>query len=75
MNLLDPTLVVIGGGIAASLGDRYVELVARTARHRILSGSARTLPIVPSELAGTAGLLGAALTAYRSLEVRRREAH
>jgi glucokinase len=63
VNLLDPGIVVIGGGIAEALGEAYVHWAAEIARRQILS-SARDVPIVPSQLRDDAGLLGAALTAF-----------
>ena len=64
VNLLDPEVVVIGGGIAEALGQRYVDRAARVARRQMLSPAARQIPIVASQLGDYAGLLGAALTAF-----------
>jgi len=63
VNLLDPGIVVIGGGIAEAVGQPYVDWAAEIARRQILSGG-KTLPIVLSRLGDDAGLLGAALTAF-----------
>jgi glucokinase len=67
MNLLDLDTVLIGGGIAEALGERYVEWAAGIARRQILAASARSVPIVHAALGDDAGLLGAALTAYDGL--------
>jgi glucokinase len=67
VNLVDPAVVVIGGGIAEALGQPYVDCAAEIARRQILASSARALPIVPSSLGNDAGLLGAALTAFSGL--------
>jgi glucokinase len=67
VNLVDPAVVVIGGGIAEALGERYVECAAEVARRQILASSAREVIIVQSRLGNDAGLLGAALTAYAGL--------
>jgi glucokinase len=67
VNLLDPAVVVIGGGIAEALGQRYVEWAREIASRQILASDARDLPIVASKLANDAGLLGAALTAFIGL--------
>jgi glucokinase len=64
INLLDPAVVVLGGGIAEALGHRYVEYVTKSARRYILAGQP---PIVASQLGDDAGLLGAALTANQGL--------
>jgi glucokinase len=67
VNLLDPAVVVIGGGIAEALGQRYVEWTREIARRQILASAARDVPIVASKLGDDAGLLGAALTAFAGL--------
>ena len=64
VNLLDPAVVVIGGGIAEALGQRYVDRASEVARRQMLSAAARGIPIVASQLGDYAGLLGAALTAF-----------
>jgi glucokinase len=64
VNLLDPGIVVIGGGIAEALGQRYVDWAAEIARRQILASAAHDIPIVASKLGNDAGLLGAALTAF-----------
>jgi predicted NBD/HSP70 family sugar kinase len=67
VNLLDPSIVVIGGGIAEALGPRYIEQVKDEAERQILASDARSVPIVASQLGDDAGLLGAALTAFVGL--------
>jgi glucokinase len=67
INLLDPAVVVIGGGIAEALGQRYVDWATSVARRQTLASGARETPIVASRLGDDAGLLGAALTAYQGL--------
>jgi glucokinase len=68
-NLLDPAVVVIGGGVAEALGQRYVEWAAEVARRQILARSAKDLPILMSQLGDDAGLLGAAMTAFAGLTI------
>jgi len=67
VNFLAPAIVVIGGGIAEALGQRYIEWASEIARRQILASAARDVPIVASKLEDDAGLLGAALTAYAGL--------
>ena len=69
VNLLDPAVVVIGGGIAEALGQRYVEFAGETAYRQIIASAAHSLPIVASQLGDDAGLLGAAMTAYAGLAI------
>ncbi len=68
VNLVDPAVVVIGGGIAEALGEQYVEYASDIARRQILASAARAeVVIVSSKLGNDAGLLGAAFTAYAGL--------
>ena len=67
VNLLDPAIVVVGGGVAEALGQRYVEYASEIAERQILASEARRVPIVASKLGDDAGLLGAALTAFVGL--------
>jgi glucokinase len=67
VNLFDPGVVVIGGGIAEASGARYIQEATRIATRQILALEARPLPIVASQLGDDAGLLGAAMTAYAGL--------
>jgi glucokinase len=71
VNLLDPELVVLGGGVVDALGQQYVDWAAGRARAQILAERTRELPIVPAKLGDDAGLLGAALAARRCLQAAR----
>lgn len=68
LNVLDPGVVVLGGGIVEALGDRYVQWARLAARRQALAAASRRTPIVASSLGDDAGLLGAALTAFAGLE-------
>ena len=77
VNLLDPECVVIGGGIAARLGDLYVAPARRTAYQYLLRArDAKRVKIVPGTLGDSAGALGAVLAArqwlHNSCEVQNR---
>jgi glucokinase len=67
VNLLDPGLVVLGGGVVESVGPDYVRWVAETAREQVLAEAQRETPIVTATLGDDAGLLGAAFTALDGL--------
>ena len=60
VNLLDPELVVIGGGLGLAGGDWWDQIVTAT-RRAIWSDQTRDLPIVTAGLGEEAGLVGAAL--------------
>lgn len=69
VNLLDPEVVVLGGGVVEALGQDYVDRAAKVARQQVLADRARHVPILLSRLGDDAGLLGAALTARHGLAV------
>jgi glucokinase len=60
VNLLDPELVVIGGGMAAA-GETFFAALRREVQARVHAGAADYVRIVPAALGNRAGLIGAAL--------------
>lgn len=62
INMLDPEIVIIGGGIGLAGGLFGARLVAATRQH-IWAEDCRNLPVKPAGLGLDAGLIGAALTA------------
>ena len=69
LNLLNPELVVIGGGVA-QIGDLYFSTVRHTVRERAMPHVAQT-SIVPALLGPQANLIGAAHLAWQGLETDR----
>jgi glucokinase len=59
IDILDPAIVILGGGIAAT--DDFVEAVDRTARALVWAGASSAPPIVPAGLGPAAGMIGAAV--------------
>ena len=64
INLLNPQLVIVGGGMAAA-GDRLLNTVRETIARRALPLSAQVCQVVTAKLGDRAGALGAAAYAYR----------
>ncbi|HHV43902.1 MAG TPA: ROK family protein [Firmicutes bacterium] len=58
INLFDPELIVIGGGVS-KLGDRLFKPVIEMVRTRAVAGPREKTRIVPAELGVDAGMLGA----------------
>lgn len=58
VNVLDPEMVVVGGGLGMA-GGLYWEAFQRSCREHIFSDDSRALPIVPAKLGTDAGLVGA----------------
>ncbi|MDP1809734.1 MAG: ROK family protein [Actinomycetota bacterium] len=59
INILDPEVVVVGGGVASSL-DLVMDPIIESARRIVIDPRSRDIPIVISQLENSAGLLGAA---------------
>jgi glucokinase len=59
VNVLDPQIVIVGGGLGTA-GGLYWENLVESARAHIWAPDSRTLPIVTAALGPEAGLVGAA---------------
>jgi glucokinase len=69
VNMLDPECVVIGGGIAARLGEFYVAPIRKTAYENFLRRhDAERVKVVSGSLGDNAGPLGAVVLARKRLE-------
>jgi len=68
--LLNPSLFVIGGGVARGAGMFLLDPAEKEARLRVLPAFKESLKIVPAALLGRAGVLGAAAYARRKLAER-----
>jgi glucokinase len=62
VNLLNPELIVIGGGLS-KMGDRLFQPVRRAIDRRAFRAPAQAVRVVPAELGDDAGVLGAAVVA------------
>jgi predicted NBD/HSP70 family sugar kinase len=60
VSFFNPALLVIGGGVAAGLGHPLLAEIRSVVYRRSLPLATGNLPIVLSELGGTAGVVGAA---------------
>jgi len=67
-NLVDPELVVVGGGFGEAAGDLVLGPAQEAARREALAPADVTLRVVPAELGSEAGLVGAALVAFEALD-------
>ena len=66
VRVLDPDVIVVGGGVAAAGAIFFDPLIAEV-RRRAFPSTARNCRIVPSALAGRAGMLGAAWLCARQI--------
>jgi glucokinase len=65
INVLNPEVVVLGGGVIEALEDEMMPTIVKTATELILSGTAKGISIVASKLADEAGITGGAVLARR----------
>lgn len=67
VNLLNPEMVVVGGGVALA-GDLILEPIRRSARANGIKTMMDVCPIVPAELGDDAGIFGGASLVLDALE-------
>jgi glucokinase len=63
VNVLDPEMIVVGGGLGTA-GGLYWDAFERSCREHIFADNTRGLPIVPARLGTDAGLVGAAAVIF-----------
>jgi glucokinase len=69
VNVLDPEAVIIGGGLGLSEGPFWSSFIQSTREH-IWSDAHRDLPILRAATGSRAGMIGAALAAWKAAEYR-----
>jgi glucokinase len=68
VNMLDPQMIVFGGGVTERLGDKFVAPIRKVAYANFINKhNARTVKIVPAALKDASGVVGAAVLARRKL--------
>jgi glucokinase len=70
VNVLDPEMVILGGGLGTA-GGFYRDAFERSCREHIFAENSRTLPILPAKLGADAGLVGAAAVVLTQRENKR----
>jgi glucokinase len=66
--VIDPEVIVYGGGVVERLGASFLKPIEHTARqHYLQRRGAEQIRIVPAELGDDAGPVGAAVVAQRRL--------
>ena len=68
LNILNPQIVVIGGGVVEAVGEPYVKIVRETAKKNVFAVAMRNVSIVEAELGDNSAVLGAAVLAWDSLD-------
>lgn len=70
INLLNPEVIIVGGGMSAA-GDRLLNIVRETTAKHALKLSSSACKILQAQLGGTAGMIGAATYAIERLKLDR----
>jgi glucokinase len=65
VNILNPEVVVLGGGVIDALGDEMMAIILETAQDYGISGATRGVSIVASKRGDDAGIVGGAVLARR----------
>ena len=63
VNILNPQVVVLGGGVMEALSDEMMPAVVKSAKSQVLTGTLRNVDIIASKLGDNAGITGAAVLA------------
>src|SRR5208283_2634247 len=66
INIFNPEIVVLGGGVIDALGDEMMAVIVETAQDYALSGTSKGIQIVASKEGDDAGIIGAAVLARRA---------
>ncbi len=65
INILNPELVVVGGGVIEALGDEMMPTIVKTAKEHVMPGTFSGIEIKASKLGDEAGITGGAVLARR----------
>jgi glucokinase len=65
INLFNPQVVVLGGGVIDALGDEIMAIIVETARDYALDAAIKGVEIVASKAGDDAGIIGGAVLARR----------
>ena len=67
LNIFNPQVVVIGGGVVEAIGGSYVKIVRQIAEKNVFEIARRNVRIVEAELGDNSAVLGAAVLAWDSI--------
>jgi glucokinase len=65
LNIFNPEVVVIGGGVVEAIGEPYVQIVQQIASQNVFKIALRNVRIVSAELKDDSAVLGAAMLAWQ----------
>jgi len=70
INVLDPEMVIVGGGVGMA-GGLYWDAFERSCREHIFADNSRQVPIVSAKLGIDAGIVGAAATLFAKQQTQK----
>ena len=65
VNILNPEVVVLGGGVIEALADEMMSVIIETTKDYAMPGALKGVEIIPSKLGDNAGITGAAVLARK----------
>ncbi len=65
INVLNPEVVVLGGGVIDALEDEMMAIIVETAMDNAMNGTTKGIEIIASKVGDDAGIIGAAVLARR----------
>lgn len=65
INILNPEVVVLGGGVIDALEDEMMAIIIETAKKNVMSGTAKGIEIIATKVGDDAGILGGAVLARK----------
>ena len=68
LNIFNPQMVIIGGGVVEAIGEPYIKLVRETAETNVFEIARRNVQIVAAKLGDDSAALGAAVLAWNLVE-------
>jgi glucokinase len=66
INLFNPEVVVLGGGVIDALEDEMMAIIVETAQDYAMSGTTKGIEIIASKAGDDAGIIGGAVLAKRN---------
>jgi glucokinase len=65
VNILNPEVMVLGGGVIEALADEMMSVIIETAKDYAMAGAMKDVEIIASKLGDSAGITGAAVLARK----------
>ncbi|MBN2413115.1 ROK family protein [candidate division KSB1 bacterium] len=68
LNIFNPEVVVLGGGVVEAIGGEYVKIVRKVAIENAFAIASRNVRIIAAELKDDSAILGASFLAWQAIE-------